>query len=68
MAFAMTAVSPNLAPGEQSLSGGVGYYHGEEGFSLRYQARPGDRFFVGAGVAVSGHGDVGGSAGAGFKW
>jgi hypothetical protein len=68
MAFAMTAASPALAPGEQSLSAGAGYYKSESGFSVRYEARPGQQVFVSAGVAVNNDGDVGGSAGVGFKW
>ena len=68
MAFALTAVSPTLAPGEQAVSGGAGYFKGESGFSFRYVARPSDRWFLGAGMAVSGLGDVGGSAGVGYKW
>jgi autotransporter adhesin len=68
MAFAMTAASPALAPGEQSVSGGVGYYKSESGWSLRYEARPTNQVFVSAGVAINNDGDVGGSAGIGFKW
>ena len=68
MAFAMSAESPSLAPGEQSMSAGVGAFQSETGFSVRYEARPTSQVFVGAGVAVSGQGDVGGSAGIGFKW
>jgi autotransporter adhesin len=68
MAFAMTSVQPSLAPREQAVSLGVGTYQWQQGFSLRYEARPTDKVFVGAGVAVSGDGAVGGSAGIGFKW
>ena len=68
MAFAMTAASPALAPGEQALSMGGGYYKSEAGWSLRYEARPLTQVFISAGVAVNDGGDVGGSAGVGFKW
>jgi len=67
MAFAMTAASPSLAPGEQAVSMGVGAFKSETGVSLRYEARPTNQVFVGAGVALS-NGDLGGSAGIGFKW
>ena len=68
MAFAMTAASPALAPGEQSLSVGGGYYKSQSGMSLRYEARPTNQVFVSAGMAVNNYGDLGGSAGIGFKW
>lgn len=68
MAFAMTAASPALAPGEQAISAGAGYYKSESGWSLRYEARPTNQVFVSAGVAINGNGDVGGAAGIGFKW
>lgn len=68
MAFAMTAASPALAPGEQAISAGAGYYKSESGWSLRYEARPTNQVFVSAGVAINGDGDVGGAAGIGFKW
>ncbi len=68
MAFAMTAASPALAPGEQAVSMGAGYYKSQAGWSLRYEARPVNQVFISAGVAVNNEGDVGGSAGVGFKW
>ncbi len=68
LAFAMTAVSPSLNTGEQSISGGFGDYVGQQGYSFRYQARPRDNIFVGAAIGVTGTGEVGGSAGVGFKW
>jgi trimeric autotransporter adhesin len=68
MAFALTAESPTLAAGEQAIAGGVGYYKGQTGFSLRYEARPTSAWFVGGGLAVSQDGEVGGTAGVAFKW
>ena len=67
MAFAMSATAPSLAPGEQAVSVGVGDFRSQSGVSLRYEARPTSQVFVGAGIALS-NGDVGGSAGIGFKW
>jgi autotransporter adhesin len=68
MAFALTAENPSLAPGEQAVSGGIGTYKSQTGFSFRYSARPTNQVFIGGGVAVSNEGDLGGSAGIGFKW
>ena len=52
MAFALTAVSPSLAPGEQAVTAGTGVFEDQWGFSLKYEARPADKWFVGAGVTV----------------
>jgi trimeric autotransporter adhesin len=68
MAFAMTAVQPTLATGEQALSAGTGTYQDQWGFSLKYEARPSDKWFLGAAVAVGSNNDWGGSAGVGYKW
>jgi len=68
MAFAMTAIAPTLAPGEQSVTGGVGVFQDQWGFSLKYEARPADKWFVGAAVSVGSNSDWGGSAGVGYKW
>ena len=68
MAFALTATSPTLATGEQSLSAGTGVFENQWGFSLKYEARPSDRWFLGAGVTVGSENDWGGNAGVGFKW
>ncbi|HLI65256.1 MAG TPA: YadA-like family protein [Caulobacteraceae bacterium] len=67
MAFAQTAVQPSLATGEQSLTGGAGVFQDQWGFALKYEARPADKWFVGAAISV-GDNDWGGSAGVGFKW
>ena len=68
MAFAQTAVQPSLATGEQSLSVGTGVFEDQWGFALKYQARPGDKWFVGAAISVGNDSEWGGSAGVGFKW
>jgi hypothetical protein len=68
MAFALTATQPTLATGEQSLSAGAGVFQDQWGFSLKYEARPSDRWFIGAGVTVGSDNDWGGNAGIGFKW
>jgi len=68
MAFAQTAISPTLATGEQSLTLGGGVFESQGGFALKYEARPGDKWFVGAAVSVGTDSEWGGSAGVGFKW
>jgi hypothetical protein len=68
MAFAQTAVSPTLAPGEQSLSFGGGAFESEGGFAFKYEARPSDKWFLGAAVSVGTDSEWGGSAGVGYKW
>ncbi|HEX4197235.1 MAG TPA: YadA-like family protein [Caulobacteraceae bacterium] len=68
MAFAQTAISPTLATGEQSLTAGGGVFEDQWGFSLKYEARPADRWFIGGAVSVGNNSEWGGSAGVGFKW
>jgi hypothetical protein len=68
MAFAQTAVSPTLATGEQSLTAGAGVFESQGGFALKYEARPADKWFLGAAVSVGTNSEWGGSAGVGFKW
>jgi hypothetical protein len=68
MAFAQTAISPTLATGEQSITLGGGVFESQGGFALKYEARPGDKWFVGAAVSVGTDSEWGGSAGVGFKW
>ena len=68
MAFAMTAVQPSLNKGEMAVSLGVGDYLGQSAFSLRYEAQPIDNIFIGGALGYSTNGDLGGSAGVGFKW
>jgi hypothetical protein len=68
MAFAQTAVSPTLATGEQSLTFGGGVFESQGGFAFKYEARPADKWFLGAAVSVGTDSEWGGSAGVGFKW
>jgi autotransporter adhesin len=69
MALGAATVNLPLEPGEMGLIGSVGYYRGETGMNLKYQARPGNNVVIGASVGVTPrHGDVGASAGIGFKW
>jgi hypothetical protein len=68
MAMAQTAVAPTLATGEQSLTAGGGVFESQGGFSLKYEARPADKWFIGAAVSVGTDSEWGGSAGVGFKW
>ena len=49
MAFAQAAVAPSLAPGEQSISGGAGYFQNTWGLNFKYEARPSDKWFIGCG-------------------
>jgi autotransporter adhesin len=68
MAFAQTAISPTLATGEQSVTLGGGVFESQGGFALKYEARPADKWFLGAAVSVGTDSEWGGSAGVGFKW
>ncbi len=69
MALAAATVNVPLDPGELGVVGGFGYFRGQPSLSLKYQARLGTRWILGAGIGVSTReGDVGASAGVGYKW
>jgi autotransporter adhesin len=69
MALAASTVNVPLEPGEMGVVGGIGYFRGETSLNLKYQARPGTNWVVGAGVGVNTRaGDVGASAAIGYKW
>lgn len=69
MAMAASTLNLPLEVGEMGLIGSAGYYRGETGISVKYQARPSAGIIIGAALGVTPrYGDVGASAGIGFKW
>ena len=69
MALGAATVNLPLEPGEMGFVGSVGYYRGETGVNLKYQARPSDSVVIGASVGITPrYSDVGVAAGIGFKW
>jgi autotransporter adhesin len=69
MALAAASVQLPLEVGEMGVVGGVGVFRGQTAFNFKYQMRPTEDITFGVGVGVTTRdGNVGASAGVGYKW
>jgi autotransporter adhesin len=69
MALAASSVQLPLEVGEMGVVGSVGIFRGQTAFDFKYQMRPTEDITVGVGVGITTRdGNVGASAGVGYKW
>ena len=69
MALGAATVQLPLEVGEMGVVGSVGIFRGDTAFNFKYQMRPTEDITFGVGVGVTTHGgNVGASAGIGYKW
>ena len=69
MALAAASVQLPLEVGEMGVVGGIGVFRGQTAFNFKYQMRPTEDITFGVGVGVTARdGNVGASAGVGYKW
>jgi autotransporter adhesin len=69
MALGAASVQLPLEVGEMGVVGSVGIFRGDTAFNFKYQMRPTEDITFGVGVGVTTHGgNVGASAGIGYKW
>nr|WP_243451584.1 hypothetical protein [Polymorphobacter fuscus] len=69
MALGAASVQLPLEVGEMGVVGSAGLFRGDTAFNFKYQMRPTEDIVFGLGVGVTTHGgNVGASAGVGYKW